>query len=99
MIKAYLKESITWERMTGHNARNEPAYAAAATLAAKIDWKQQRIQNLQGEEIIAIGPVYVEYNADIGHNDKITISGDTYAIVFIAHPADFSRRFTQLWIK
>ena len=94
-----MKDTVIWKRFKEFDARNEPEYYPVEELKGRIDWKFQRVQPIEGESVIAVGILMLKYNTLVTHDDKFTINGREYAVAVVAHPSDFSRKYTEVWLK
>lgn len=104
MINAYLVDDI-WTLKAAvppfdeFNVPNPPTVTATK---GYIVWKTKMVKNIAGNEVVSSMQVLVEFDSDLGHEDKIRITdpaqGGTkdYPIISIDRAKDFSE--VGLWV-
>jgi len=90
MIRAYCVDDITILRWQGDDQWNEPIAALEVDVKGYADWKTKLIRNIEGEEVVSRGSVYILYDGDLTHKDRLKIDGVEYSIITIRQVKDFS---------
>lgn len=99
MIKVYLTEKCTLIQTGGIDENNSPLQPAEIERDCKIEWKFKKITEKTGEETVSTGTVLMEHTPTITAQDSIKIAGKEYGIISISHPAQFSLKVTEVYLK
>lgn len=89
MIRAYCTDSLTIIR-TEYDEYKEPSSVEEISVKGYINWKTKLVRNIEGEEVVSRGSVYILYDGDLTHEDKIKINDTKYAIITVRDVKDFS---------
>ncbi len=90
MIRAYCVDDITILRWQGDDDWNEPLAALEIDVKGYVDWKTRLIRDINGEEVVSRGSVYILYDGDLTHQDRLKINGVEYSIITVRYVKDFS---------
>ncbi len=110
MIGSYLVDSITLRMHKGSDKWKEPISPEDVTVKVFIDYGERRIENAQGEMVMSMAKVLMRprtvirsgYSTraanTISYKDKIIFDGQSYSIMRITKPRDFSVRSVEVYV-
>ena len=97
MINAYCTDDLTILCWPGEDNWGEPlGNYIEKNIKGYIVWKLHLVRNVAGEQVVSRGMVYIPYDADRSHKDRIKIKGIEYAIIDINPGKDFSPNHLEI---
>ena len=90
MIRAYLTDPVVILRHGARDAFNQAAAPTREASLAYLEWGTRLIRNVEGEQVVAAGRALMEFDATLGHEDKIEVEGVSHSILRIERAKDFS---------
>lgn len=97
MIKAYCNETITLIRPALPGDWLEPGETVEEDIEAYVDWTNQLVRDIEGEEVKSAVSFLMEYNGTLDYDVKVRIQGRPHSIIKIARRQDFSAVCLQVW--
>lgn len=98
MIRAYCVDVITILRWQGKDSWGEPLDRVEVEVKGYTDWKTRLIRDISGEEVVSRGSVYIIYDGDLTHQDRIKIDSVEYAIITVRQVKDFSEVAQEVFL-
>ena len=97
MIGAYCNESVIIQRVPPPGDWLEPEPYTAAVIEAYVDWTNELVRNIEGEEVSSAVKLLMEYDGTLDYDDKMIIQGRPHSIIKIARRQDFSAVMLEVW--
>ncbi len=97
MIKAYCNETITLIWPSVPEDWLEPGETHEEDIEAYVDWTNQLVRDINGEEVKSAVNFLMEYDGDLNYDVKARIQGRPHSIIKIARRQDFSAVCLQIW--
>lgn len=87
MINVYLKDDLWTVKAPDppYDIYNKPNDPIVVAIKGFIQWKNQLVRDMAGEEVVSKGNVLLKVDTDLGHEDKLRIY-DTAREKNIDHP-------------
>lgn len=98
MLRAYCIDDITILRDAGEDSWGEPLTPTQIEVKGYVEWKTRLIRNIVGEQVVSRGKVYILYDGNLTHKDRVKIDGIEYVILDIREGKDFSVIFQELYL-
>lgn len=96
-----LTDTVTLAPYVSQDAYGTPTYGATQTLAARVQYKVQRITNAQGQERVSQAKVFLDGTVTVALQDKLTLpDGRSPAIqlLYEVKDVDGSRHHIEVWL-
>jgi hypothetical protein len=77
IVTAYLNQTVTLEPFSSDDGYGEKSYVEAATVSARVDYKQTEVRSDRGETHISTAQVMLEGDQSVSLNDRITLPDGT----------------------
>ena len=75
---------VVVQRLLGHDSYSRPTYASPANYDARVTYKQRRITNAQGEEVVSRGEAWLATIDPITARDLITLPDGSNPLILEA---------------
>lgn len=72
-----LTDSAVWEPLSGRDDYGAPSYGAPTTFAARLTREHKMVRDLQGDEVLSTGQLWLKGAPAVGPEDRITLSDGT----------------------
>jgi len=96
MIAAYLKDTMTWRKSGGRDQWGTSAARTDVATAARVNWHNKMIRDMEGREVVSSGSIYVKERPAI--DDLFTIEGRDHPILNIHEKKAFSAVYYEVFI-
>jgi hypothetical protein len=97
MIKAYCNEKIKVKRAKPPGDWLEPEDPAEENVYAYVDWTNELVRNISGEQVVSAVRVLMEYDSELNYDDVLVIQDRPHSIIKIARRQDFSAVLLEVW--
>lgn len=98
MIGSYMVDALTIVRHAARDQWNEEGTPTLELTTGYIEWGTKLIRDLQGDQVVAAGRVWLEYDSTLTHEDKLRIDSVDHVILKIETQKDFEARATLVYI-
>jgi hypothetical protein len=72
MLADYLNQTVTYEQFNSRDVYGDPSYNKAVYLPARVSYRQKKVYNQTGDEVMSFCHVTVE--REVSYDDMITLS-------------------------
>ena len=97
MIKAYCNETITliWPSLPDNWL--EPGETSEEDIDAYVDWTNELVKDINGEEVKSAVNFLMEYNGSLNYDVMVKIQNRPHSIIKIGRRQDFSPVMLKVW--
>ena len=72
MLADYLNQTVTYEQFNSPDIYGDPSYNKPVSLPARVSYRQKKVYNQTGDEVMSFCHVTVE--REVSYDDRITLS-------------------------
>ena len=100
MLRAYMKDPVTLKFWQSDDQFGTPTWLIPDPINVYIDWKTHLTRNIEGEQVISRGMIYIIYDRKLTHKDRVIISGVEYIILNVGPGGkDFSENHQEVHLQ